>query len=87
MANCKFSASFYCILLLTVLLSADYMIPKIDAKGCHEGYPWIEMNCIGEQPDDPCVDECVKRRGPGAWAICRSFTGVPGTFCECWWHC
>ncbi|KAL3506285.1 hypothetical protein ACH5RR_031667 [Cinchona calisaya] len=87
MANAKFSASFSSILLLTVLLSDNYMIPKIDAKSCQEGYPWIEMNCIGETPDAPCVDECRSRRGPGAWAICRSFASVPGAFCECWWHC
>ncbi|KAL3506244.1 hypothetical protein ACH5RR_031626 [Cinchona calisaya] len=58
------------------------MVPKIDAKDCNEGYLWIEMNCIEGQPDAPCVEECVKSRGPGAWAICESFVDVPGNFCE-----
>ncbi|CAM8925616.1 unnamed protein product [Rhodiola kirilowii] len=76
------------LLLFLVVVVVLRPVPCI-AKNCHEEYPWLTINCQGEQVSEPCWDECVRRHPNRIRASCLSWgrLGLPQTFCSCTFPC
>ncbi|KAL8161395.1 hypothetical protein V2J09_012884 [Rumex salicifolius] len=60
----------------------------VEGKTCDEDYPWVKVNCKGDEVDQPCTDECQSRHGPTARAWCKyDRVGWNVPWCACLYYC